>query len=143
MMLTILGIDSLGWVMCLAPQTQLFEDIACRKYYSLANRVHVLDAGGKGLCKIPEVQDTVAQLFGWQAFFDGLPGLLLAMPYGVMADKRGRQPVTFLSKLGMLLAMSWILIVCESKGSQLRSLVLMLQRTIINLRIIFVRDRLV
>ncbi|GJN70288.1 hypothetical protein PLICBS_004342 [Purpureocillium lilacinum] len=87
-MLTILGIDSLGWVMCLAPQTQLFEDIACRKYYSLANRVHVLDAGGKDLCKIPEVQDTVAQLFGWQAFFDGLPGLLLAMPYGVMADKR-------------------------------------------------------
>src|SRR5690625_327320 len=49
MMLTILGIDSLGWVMCLAPQTQLFEDIACRKYYSLANRAHVLDAGGKDL----------------------------------------------------------------------------------------------
>ncbi|KAJ6442834.1 MFS transporter [Purpureocillium lavendulum] len=105
-MLVMLGVDSLSYIMCFAPQTQLFEDIACRKHYSLTKSA--VDSGNGDWCKAPEVQDTVAQLFGWQAFFDGIPGLLLAMHYGVMADKRGRQPVMFLSKLGSLLAMIWL-----------------------------------
>lgn len=111
-MLVMLGIDSLSYVMCIAPQTQLFEDIACRKYYSSAQGTPVFD--GENRCKAPEVQDTVAQLFGWQAFFDGIPGLLLAMYYGVLADKHGRRPVMFLSKIGQLLAMCWVLSICKS-----------------------------
>ncbi|POR33116.1 MFS general substrate transporter [Tolypocladium paradoxum] len=114
-MLTMLGLDALSNVMCLAPQTQLFEQIVCRKHYSSTLEPSALQFNStifENRCKAPEVQDVVAQLFGWQACFDGIPGLLLAMYFGVLADKHGRRPVMFLSKIGMLLAMSWVLFVC-------------------------------
>ncbi|KAF4828414.1 MFS efflux pump atnC [Colletotrichum tropicale] len=91
-----LFIDGLGNCMSLAPQTRLFEDIVCRQHYKVDDKNH---GGGPSeeMCKDPAVQDVVAELFGWQTFFDGIPGLVLAMWFGVLADKQGRRRVFFLS----------------------------------------------
>jgi hypothetical protein len=64
------------------------------------------------MCKIPGVQNAVATLFGFQAFFDGLPGLILAMPYGVLADQIGRKRILVLSMLGQVLGGCWVLFIC-------------------------------
>lgn len=42
------------------------------------------------------------------------PGLLLAMPYGVAADRYGRVPIFFLSYLGQTLGVVWYFLVCKS-----------------------------
>ncbi|KAK1969086.1 putative MFS transporter [Colletotrichum sublineola] len=106
-----LFIDGLGYCMSLAPQTQLFENIVCRQYYK------VDDTGSAGrpseeMCKDPAVQDVVAQLFGWQTFFDGIPGLVLAIWFGVLADKQGRRRFFFLSLVGQVLGSCWVLFIC-------------------------------
>jgi MFS family permease len=110
-MLSMLFIEGMGYFMALAPQTRLFEKLVCEQHYSIGTRA----SGGpptEEMCKIPEVQNAVAMLFGFQAFFDGLPGLILAMPYGVLADQIGRKRILVLSMLGQVLGGCWILFIC-------------------------------
>lgn len=115
MVFLMLFVDGLGYFMSLAPQTRLFEDIVCRQYYEW-DRSGPGGAGGPSeeMCKDPAVQDVVARLFGWQTFFDGIPGLLLAMWFGILADQQGRRRVFFLSVVGSALSSCWILFICKS-----------------------------
>ncbi|KAK1774004.1 major facilitator superfamily domain-containing protein [Copromyces sp. CBS 386.78] len=129
-------LSAMGVVISFAPRTRLFEDIVCRKYYAIHNgtaetttaallsattNLELLrQAPSESQCKIAPVQDALAELFGWQTFFDGIPGLLLAMYYGVLADKKGRSPVLFRSLLGQVLAAGWVLYVawrCSSASA--------------------------
>ena len=111
-----LFIDGLGYFMSMAPQTRLFEDIVCRQFYQWDSS-GLSGTGGpsEAMCKDPAVQDVVARLFGWQTFFDGIPGLLLAMWFGVLADKKGRRQVFLLSVVGSALASAWVLFICKCK----------------------------
>lgn len=103
--------QAFGVMVSIAPQTRLFEDIACRRHFG--------GGGPSGLdeesCKDPAVQDMVNELFGWQLFFDGIPGLVMAMYYGAMADEKGRKPVLMLSLVGQALGAAWILFICMFK----------------------------
>lgn len=129
-------VSAMGVVISFAPRTRLFEDIICRKYYAIHNGTTetvtttsllsatttslLSEAPSESQCKIAPVQDALAELFGWQTFFDGIPGLLLAMYYGVLADKKGRSAVLFRSLLGQVLAAGWVLYVawrCSSSGA--------------------------
>lgn len=97
--------QAFGVMVSIAPQTRLFEDIACRRYFGSGNP-------DEESCKEPAVQDMVNELFGWQLFFDGIPGFLMAMYYGAMADEKGRKPVLMLSLVGQALGAAWILLIC-------------------------------
>ncbi|EAA29517.1 MFS general substrate transporter [Neurospora crassa] len=135
-------LSAMSVVISFAPRTRLFEDIICKKYYAIHNgtidhSIITTSAGtllsmttnldlsqaqtpSESQCKIAPVQDALAELFGWQIFFDGIPGLLLAMYYGVLADKKGRSPVLFRSLLGQVLAAGWVLYVawrCSSASA--------------------------
>ncbi|POS71768.1 hypothetical protein DHEL01_v209838 [Diaporthe helianthi] len=101
--------QAFGVMVSIAPQTRLFEDIACRRYLGSG------DQPDEELCKDPAVQDIVNELFGWQLFFDGIPGLVMAMYYGAMADGKGRRPVLMLSLVGQALGAAWILLICWSR----------------------------
>ncbi|KAK2037263.1 MFS general substrate transporter [Colletotrichum somersetense] len=111
MVAMMLFIDGLGYGMSLAPQTQLFENIVCRQYYKV-NSTGLVGRPSEEMCKDPVVQDVVAELFGWQTFFDGIPGLVLAIWFGVLADKQGRRRVLFLSLVGQVLGACWVLFIC-------------------------------
>ncbi|KAF5525216.1 MFS efflux pump atnC [Colletotrichum aenigma] len=106
-----LFIDGIGNCMSLAPQTRLFEEIVCRQYYKVGDNVPG-SGPSEEMCKDPAVQDVVAELFGWQKFFDGIPGLILAMWFGVLADKQGRRRVFLLSVVGQVLGACWVLFIC-------------------------------
>ena len=105
----------LGYFISAAPQLRLIESIICRHHYKL--RSPGLTDGSEEvpekLCKINAIQEAVAEVLGWQAFFDGIPGLLLTMFYGSLADRHGRRPVLVLSFLGQFLAALWIFFVCK------------------------------
>lgn len=82
---------------------RIYEAILCFKYYEKVDpsRLHFgRDQAGPGaidgvdelLCKINPVQDELAVLVGYQRFFDGIPSLLMTIPFGWGADRIGRRP---------------------------------------------------
>ncbi|RMZ03678.1 hypothetical protein D0864_02902 [Hortaea werneckii] len=106
-------LNGLGYFISVAPQTQLFENLVCDAYYqsSAPQAAPKQQKPSQDPCKAPAVQEALAMIFGFQTFFDGIPGLLLAMPYGVAADKIGRKPVLLLSMAGQVFAAAWVLFV--------------------------------
>ena len=87
------------------PVIRLFEIALCDRYYK---QKHVAEK----LCKISPIQNDLAIIVGWRFFFDALPALLTAIFYGQVADRQGRRVVLFLSCLGLLCGLVWIVTVC-------------------------------
>ncbi|OOG01168.1 hypothetical protein ASPCADRAFT_137477 [Aspergillus carbonarius ITEM 5010] len=95
-----------GNYLSVAPQLQAFESIICQRLHPelFAN----IPGGGLPLvaspsCKSADVQGDLALLKGWMNTFDQLPGIILALPYGLMADRIGRKPVLAMSLLGIIM----------------------------------------
>ncbi|KAH8721147.1 Efflux pump ustT [Beauveria bassiana] len=93
----------------MTPRLVIFEDILCRNYY---------DAwGGSGDsrmcdCKVEPVQAELAVINGWKETFDTIPGVLVSIPYGALANHIGRTNVLLLALFGSLLSECWLAIVC-------------------------------
>ena len=101
-----------------APLARIYESIICYKYYEQHDTSKLrlprneLGAGAIGgvdemWCKEPEVQDDLAMLNGLQPFLDGLPGLLLAVPFGWAADRYGRWPFLMLNIIQAIVKLAW------------------------------------
>ncbi|KAK2603871.1 hypothetical protein QQS21_003906 [Conoideocrella luteorostrata] len=70
-------------------------------------------------CKGSIVQSELSLIRGWQVTFDIVPGLLTAVPYGLLADRHDKEFVLGLSVLGGALASSFSVLVSTVLGSQL------------------------
>lgn len=86
-------------------QIQIFEDILCRQFYS---------SNGGDACKAAPIQAELAFINGWKDTFDALPSILVAVPFGMLADRVGRKPCVLIGFLGVLLAEAWTRLVCQS-----------------------------
>ncbi|KAM4064466.1 major facilitator superfamily protein [Hirsutella rhossiliensis] len=95
---------SIGSHISLAPQTAILQDIICRDYYNS-------DSLGPDRCKIDAVQSQVAVINGWRDVFESLPAMLLAVPYGTLADRIGRKSVLLLAIAGCFMSDVWIRLV--------------------------------
>ncbi|KXJ91608.1 major facilitator superfamily domain-containing protein [Microdochium bolleyi] len=69
------------------------------------------DGGDYSVCKGPEVQGRLAMLQGWQLTAECIPGIIGAIPYGLLADKWGRRPVLVLSLAGYTLYIVFMILV--------------------------------
>ncbi|KAJ5779998.1 hypothetical protein N7457_005158, partial [Penicillium paradoxum] len=103
-----------GFYMSAAPQLAVFEDIICRNYQADLHKAGngTLGPPGSNPCKSEAVQGELALVIGYRETFDVLPGLLLALPYGILSDRWGRKPILYLCIIGILLAEVWMRIVC-------------------------------
>ncbi|KAF8537766.1 major facilitator superfamily domain-containing protein [Trichophaea hybrida] len=97
-----------------APQLRLIESIICSNYYRENDRRIFNENGNipEQYCKVDSIQEELAFLNGFQTLFSNIPGVLLAIPYGVLADRYGRKIILVLALLGLTLSFSWILFVC-------------------------------
>ncbi|KAJ5777608.1 hypothetical protein N7520_000854 [Penicillium odoratum] len=100
----ILAVD-IGFSFIEGPQVRIFESIACRQYFSVADPTQI---GANGqvpeeMCKGAEVQAELAAVKGYNMFFDGLLCALLAIPYGLLADRQGRKSTLLLGMPGFAL----------------------------------------
>ena len=113
--LFLITIVDMGAFLAEPPKTRIFEAKICLAYYS-EHDASAIGADGKvpeALCKIDSVQQTLAMIFGWQDMFDALPGILLAVPFGTLADRVGRKWIFAASLLGLQLSFAWILVICK------------------------------
>lgn len=93
---------SFGDMIELSPRTRILESIICYKYYEandpskiLLSRAEVGPGAIGGVdemnCKIDAVAGELAVIDGYMNTFSMVPGLILAVPYGWVADKYGRE----------------------------------------------------
>jgi len=105
-----------------SPQTRIFESIICYRYYEVADPAKLLlDRGSVGPgaiggvaeihCKVNAVQEQLAMLRGYQQLLDGIPALLLVLPFGWAADRFGRKPLLSMGLLSAVFRFAWIQVV--------------------------------
>ncbi|KAI7617559.1 MFS general substrate transporter [Hortaea werneckii] len=105
-----------------SPTTRIFESVICYRYFESEDPSKIQlgrAAVGPGAiggveeryCKADSVQQQLASLAGYQTLFEGFPSLLLAVPFGWLADKYGRKPVLMLGLFSFLLKLLWIQLV--------------------------------
>lgn len=91
------------------PRIRMLEIGLCREYYE-ARDPSVIGPGGtvpERLCKLRDIQSPLSRLRGFLGLLEGLPGLLFAVPYGILADARGRRLVAGACLLGFIMRDSW------------------------------------
>ncbi|KAL6246850.1 hypothetical protein RBB50_006157 [Rhinocladiella similis] len=91
-------------------QTEVFENIYCKQWYH-QHPSPDLPANGtipESFCKISPVQTQVSSLKGWLEVFQAVPGLLLSIPIGVLADSIGRRYILIANVSSIFLMQSWI-----------------------------------
>lgn len=78
-----------------APQTKILEGIICSRHY--------VGAPGEHDCTVGPVQSELATVTQMLNTFNRLPGLIVAIPFGILADRYGRRPILLLAILGAML----------------------------------------
>lgn len=110
----LVSIIDVGAYLAEPPKTRVFEANLCLIYYR-KNDPSAIGSNGsilEKLCKVDEVQQKMAVIFGWQDTFDSIPGILMAVPLGALADRVGRKWIFTASLMGLQLNSAWILLIC-------------------------------
>ncbi|KAI4281097.1 MAG: hypothetical protein L6R35_005743 [Caloplaca aegaea] len=111
-----------------APQIEIFEHIICNAYYKsnsaipTANRSHWMKATGNSSCVVDAVQSELAILTQIKVTLDMLPSLVLAIPYGSLAETFGRKPIMFMSTIGIAAEALIDVLICRWSVFLLRTL---------------------
>ncbi|ATY67241.1 Major facilitator superfamily general substrate transporter [Cordyceps militaris] len=94
------------------PMLRMLELGACREYYAIHDPDSIDSHGNvpERLCKLSDIQSRVARVRSLLAFLEAVPGLLLAVPYGIVADTHGRGLVVGLCLAGFLVRDTWVFI---------------------------------
>ncbi|KAF2636287.1 MFS general substrate transporter [Massarina eburnea CBS 473.64] len=110
----LIAIIDVGAFLADAPRTRVFESNICLAYYEEHDPSKIGPDGSvaESECKIDEIQQKLAMIFGWQDTFDGIPGILLAVPFGALADKWGRKWIFAIALAGLQFNMAWVLLIC-------------------------------
>jgi hypothetical protein len=95
------------------PRIRMLEIGVCREYYETTDPGVVWPGGAvpEHMCKLKDVQSRLSRLRGFLGLLEGVPGLLFAVPYGILADARGRRLIAGACLLGFILRDSWTFIV--------------------------------
>ncbi|OGM41673.1 hypothetical protein ABOM_009994 [Aspergillus bombycis] len=83
------------------PLIRLIEDNLCRRTTEQGSSID------ERLCKTDQIQSELAYLNGSLLLVEALVGLVVAFPFGALADRVGRKPIILFSTVGSQLALAW------------------------------------
>ncbi|GIZ40810.1 hypothetical protein CKM354_000413400 [Cercospora kikuchii] len=118
-MLAVVVLTSFGDQLGEVPLNRIYESVLCYKHYETNDPSKIklprsaLGPGAIGgvdelWCKkADEVQNDLAMLNGLLLFLNGIPGLLLAVPFGWAADRYGRWPFIMLNLFQIAAKVVW------------------------------------
>lgn len=95
---------------------RLLELGVCREYL-LKHEPGLVDDNGfvpENLCKLSEIQQSLAHLRGYYSALDSVVGLLLTVPYGLVVGWLGERLLIAINVIGYLSACAWFLVVSSS-----------------------------
>jgi hypothetical protein len=107
-------VGNFGSGLRLVPELRLMELAVCRRYH-LSHEPKNVDHYGnvpEALCKIDVVQSQLAMLRAYLSVLNSVAGMLVALPYGILADIKGRRLVAALSSISITLSKLWIILAC-------------------------------
>ncbi|KAH7152136.1 major facilitator superfamily domain-containing protein [Dactylonectria estremocensis] len=87
----------LSGMLLLVPYARLLEDLFCHAYYNDPSS----DIIEEMKCKVDEIQSRMVFFFGWSGLVSSVLGLIIAFPYGMLADKIGRKPTIIFAYSGV------------------------------------------
>ncbi|KAK4452014.1 hypothetical protein QBC34DRAFT_456941 [Podospora aff. communis PSN243] len=90
------------------PMVSVLERGVCLRYYPHGG------IPGPEHCKILPIQQTLAEIRGWMASFETLAAILVALPLGRIVDHRGHRRLFMVIVTGMLLSLTWTLIIANN-----------------------------
>ncbi|KAI5922044.1 MFS general substrate transporter [Camillea tinctor] len=93
------------------PYTRLAEDVLCRRYYGVEQGGADTGPIDEGLCKENSIQSRLAFIMAIHSALEAVAGLLAAFPWGLVADKIGRRPVSAIALGSMVVALLWAMVV--------------------------------
>ena len=99
-------LTSLGGAIITVPSTRLIEGAVCQRYYGAETIL------AEHLCKSDGVQSDLTYLLGAMSSFSSLPGLLLTIPYGILAENLDRRLILLVNSLSSVFAMLYQVWVC-------------------------------
>ncbi|UKZ80162.1 hypothetical protein TrVFT333_007919 [Trichoderma virens FT-333] len=95
---------NIGSYVSFAAQLAILQDIVCKGYYEQGPPL----SGDDDRCKVDAVQSEVAFINGWKDVFEMLPAIILAVPYGALADRIGRKKIFLLAIVGIGMNDLWM-----------------------------------
>ncbi|KAJ9151387.1 MFS multidrug transporter [Pleurostoma richardsiae] len=111
----IMTIVEIGNQNTVAAQTAITEQTVCNKYYgssrSRSGSSEAVIGFGAERCKFEPIQSELALIIGWKNALDTIPGIVFAIPYGILADRVGRKKVIVLALIGLFLSDCWVRVV--------------------------------
>jgi hypothetical protein len=112
---TLCNLLSFATLILEVPTVRLFEKAVCNRYYRSHHQPGQFLPSDvtKSQCKVGPVQDTLANIIGWQLSFNAMAGLLTLVYYGRAAEERGRKLVLFLSAVGITLMLLVVVLICQ------------------------------
>ncbi|KAK0388418.1 hypothetical protein NLU13_4662 [Sarocladium strictum] len=94
-------IFSFGSAIQVTPMSQLLEGILCQQLSKNGTSSSTVTVAGD-FCKEPKVQSELSKVQAWMNTLEIVPGILVAAPYGALADRRGYRVVLTAASLGVL-----------------------------------------
>ncbi|KAG8161996.1 hypothetical protein KVR01_007761 [Diaporthe batatas] len=105
--ITLLLLIEFGAYLATIPLNQVLEANICQRMHPGETL-----APNDPICKEKSVQTELSMIRGWQSTFEVIPSLLVAVPYGMIADEFGRGFVLALACLGITLSSGSYTLVC-------------------------------
>lgn len=99
-------LTTLGTSICVVPSTRMIEGAVCQRFYE--SKIPLAEH----LCKTDGVQADMAYLLGAMSSFGFLPGLLLTIPYAILAEHVDRRLLLLVNALSNTSSMLYIVAVC-------------------------------
>lgn len=106
-------LTTFGTAITAVPVTRLIEGAVCQRYYGVEASI------AEQLCKTNGVQSNLAYLLGGYSSLTSLPGLLLAIPYGILSEHIDRRLILLVNSLGSVLQNIFLVAICKLHQTKL------------------------